>query len=171
MFGAGLIDSIPGGALHELSRLQFAQSGPIKGRVASGEGKFGWRAQTAELRSFVRGACANELGLQVSTNDQAVDPLDPSHVSPAPDLTIEQCDDLAAFVASLPTPKQRKPWNIEERKLWDAGSRLFAKTGCADCHTPKVARVEGIYSDLLLHDMGEELSDPVPTASRGSPRR
>ena len=31
--------------------------------------------------------------------------------------------------------------------------------GCADCHTPRLGSVEGIYSDLLLHDMGLELSD------------
>ena len=31
--------------------------------------------------------------------------------------------------------------------------------GCATCHTPKLGDVEGIYSDLLLHDMGPGLTD------------
>jgi CxxC motif-containing protein (DUF1111 family) len=29
--------------------------------------------------------------------------------------------------------------------------------GCADCHTPNVGPIEGLYSDLLLHRMGAEL--------------
>src|SRR5207253_8843473 len=31
--------------------------------------------------------------------------------------------------------------------------------GCAVCHRPKLGDVDGIYSDLLLHDMGRQLSD------------
>ena len=30
--------------------------------------------------------------------------------------------------------------------------------GCADCHREKLGDVDGIYSDLLLHDMGQSLS-------------
>jgi CxxC motif-containing protein (DUF1111 family) len=40
-----------------------------------------------------------------------------------------------------------------------AGKALFANVGCADCHTPKLGNVEGIYSDLLLHDMGPEMAE------------
>ena len=39
------------------------------------------------------------------------------------------------------------------------GRRLFAEVGCASCHTPSLGEVRGIYSDLLLHDMGQTLSD------------
>ena len=31
--------------------------------------------------------------------------------------------------------------------------------GCATCHTPKLGDVGGIYSDLLLHDLGPQLGD------------
>src|SRR5262249_19675873 len=31
--------------------------------------------------------------------------------------------------------------------------------GCAGCHAPQGGDVVGIYSDLLLHDMGQELGD------------
>ena len=40
-----------------------------------------------------------------------------------------------------------------------SGRALFARVGCAACHLPKLASVAGIYSDLLLHDMGPDLSD------------
>jgi hypothetical protein len=39
------------------------------------------------------------------------------------------------------------------------GRLLFAEVGCAGCHAPSLGRVRGIYSDLLLHDMGRSLSD------------
>jgi CxxC motif-containing protein (DUF1111 family) len=31
------------------------------------------------------------------------------------------------------------------------GEALFLSVGCADCHTPNLGGVEGLYSDLLLH--------------------
>ena len=37
------------------------------------------------------------------------------------------------------------------------GKNLFNTTGCADCHTPDVGNAQGIYSDLLLHRMGQPL--------------
>jgi CxxC motif-containing protein (DUF1111 family) len=39
------------------------------------------------------------------------------------------------------------------------GKRFFSQLGCAACHVPKLGNVEGIYSDLLLHDMGPRLAD------------
>ena len=56
------------------------------------------------------------------------------------------------------------------------GRRLFHSIGCASCHTPDLGPIRGIYSDLLLHDMGEELSDPGSydaddADSRDAPKR
>ena len=107
------------------------------------------------------GACANELGLQVPGNDQAVDPLDPAHKSPGFDLTEAQCDDLVAYVSGLPQPTQRKPVGFKAKESLTAGTYLFTHLGCAMCHMEKLGGVEGIYSDLLLHDMGPNLADPV----------
>src|SRR5207245_1572799 len=36
---------------------------------------------------------------------------------------------------------------------------VFESIGCATCHAPKLGDVSGLYSDLLLHDMGEASSD------------
>lgn len=52
-----------------------------------------------------------------------------------------------------------------------AGSALFAATGCAACHRPSfvLAAADGNpertifpFSDLLLHDLGDDLADGVP---------
>ena len=41
----------------------------------------------------------------------------------------------------------------------EEGRRLFVAVGCATCHMPSLGGVQGIFSDLLLHDMGQSLSD------------
>ena len=103
------------------------------------------------------GACANELGLQVPGQEQPINPLDPTHKSPGLDLTQEQCDDLTAFVGSFPPPTQAgEPANLKDSgSRVNAGEHLFNTTGCSACHgMERLGNVTGIYSDLLLHDMG-----------------
>jgi CxxC motif-containing protein (DUF1111 family) len=46
-----------------------------------------------------------------------------------------------------------------ETKYLHEGAVLFASVGCATCHTENLGDVVGIYSDLLLHDMGPNLGD------------
>jgi CxxC motif-containing protein (DUF1111 family) len=173
LFGAGLIDTIPDDVLRDIAKTQADKHGPIKGQVAVATGgragKFGWRGQTADLKEFVVGACANELGLQVPGHNQGIDPLDPTYRAPGLDLTQEQCDDLAAFVASLPRPQQRAPKNADERDAWQAGEHAFETVGCANCHVRTLGTVEGLYSDLLLHDLGPRLADPAGTNPSSSP--
>jgi CxxC motif-containing protein (DUF1111 family) len=44
------------------------------------------------------------------------------------------------------------------------GATVFRQTGCAACHTPSLPAPggeAGLYSDLLLHDMGPTLDDGV----------
>jgi CxxC motif-containing protein (DUF1111 family) len=120
-------------------------------------GRFGWKAQTASLKDFVESACAMELGLEVPTQHQARPPLDFSKKEQGLDLTQDECDALTAFVAGLPAPVERRvPAGGPDLA---AGRELFARVGCAACHLPKLGAVEGLYSDLLLHDMGADLAD------------
>jgi CxxC motif-containing protein (DUF1111 family) len=39
------------------------------------------------------------------------------------------------------------------------GEQVFNKIGCAACHIPNLGSVKGVFSDLLLHDMGGSLVD------------
>ena len=176
LFGAHLIDSIPDELIQQAAKEEAQRHNGIKGQVALSSdgkvGKFGWRGQTATLKQFVLGACANELGLQVPGNDQALDPLDPTHRSPGVDMTDAQCDDLVAYVASLPPPAQTRAKSQQKEHVL-AGAYMFNQAGCAGCHMRNLGGVEGIYSDLLLHDMGLNLADPVGanprTSSDGTP--
>jgi CxxC motif-containing protein (DUF1111 family) len=169
LFGARLIDEIPervilAGARNQRLKWGMAKAGdesaPVgrASRVADGRvGRFGWKGQMASLSDFVRAACANELGLGNPSHAQAVPLFAPNAKARGLDLTEQQCDQLTAFCASLPHPVERRPADVTEAKVAE-GKKLFAKVGCADCHTPKLGSVKGIYSDLLLHDMGQELA-------------
>jgi CxxC motif-containing protein (DUF1111 family) len=169
LFGANLIDEIADRDIIANERLEQVKWGmasfedesvPVGRalRLASGRvGHFGWKAQTASLSDFVQAACANELGLGNPGQAQPRPLGKPDYVPAGLDLTTEQCDQLSAFVASLPRPVERLPENSFDRDQAHAGKKLFRDAGCTDCHTPNLGSVDGIYSDLLLHRMGQPL--------------
>lgn len=150
-------------------REQQRQSPWISGRIprtdTGEEGWYGWRGQTQSLHDFVLNACAHELGLHVPGRAQPANPADPvrerTQVGKAKrlDLTEHQCRSLTEFIASLPRPQQWLPEGGEELALARAGELVFERIGCAACHPRALGEVTGLYSDLLLHDMGSSLSD------------
>jgi CxxC motif-containing protein (DUF1111 family) len=184
LFGAGLIDAIPDKVLDEVAAEQAKDSGngprgsagdfgglpainfgglSVRGRVArlkdGRAGRFGWKASVASLGEFTLQACSSELGLEVPGFARAAPPWKSDYKAPGIDLTREQCDTLTGFVASLPRPGVRPADSTEQAGAIERGRQLFASAGCAVCHRPKLGDVDGIYSDLLLHDMGRPLSD------------
>ena len=172
IFGSGLIDRIPEKVLEETAAAQALAAKqnekgvgviPVSGRVARLKdgrvGRFGWKAQVATLREFTLQACANEIGLEVPGFSQPALPWKAGYKAPGLDMTADECDSLIAFVASLDAPRQRRPESEQQKNDIDAGRKLFASVGCAACHQQKLGDVDGIYSDLLLHDMGKKLSD------------
>ena len=167
LFGAGLINSVPVSALVRIAgkqRREHPRSAGRIGRDPSGKaGRFGWRAQVSTLFDFVQEACANELGLEVPGHHQAFHPLGPTPRAVdierlRIDLTTSQCADMTAYVRSLPRPMRQFP---KDEGRSSEGEELFGKIGCAVCHQPSLENAPEIYSDLLLHDMGEALSDPI----------
>jgi CxxC motif-containing protein (DUF1111 family) len=169
LFGSKLIDEIPERVLLAQERREHihfmanANSDKLPVgralRLANGRvGRFGWKAQTATLSDFVQAACANELGLGNPGQAQPRPLTRPNYESPGLDLTQEQCDQLTAFCASLPRPSERLPDRSAARDEATAGENLFTSVGCTDCHTPNLGPIKGLYSDLLLHRMGQDLT-------------
>lgn len=160
LFGLGQIDAIPSEVLVEEASRQPAG---VRGRVNRGRegrvGRFGWKAQVATLHEFVRGACAGEIGLEVSGHSQPVSPVAPDKKAKGLDLGEPECDALVAYVRALPAPVAVDPAGPSGSPDIAAGRQLFAEVGCASCHAPSLGRVRGIYSDLLLHDLGQGLAD------------
>lgn len=169
LFGAKLINEIPDRVIlaneraQQLRRGMSAESGALVplGRAlrlpGNRLGRFGWKSQTASLSDFVQGACANELGLGNPTHTQARSFAQASYTAPGIDLTLDQCSQMTEFISSLSRPVEVVPSDGSSSDV-DHGRTLFSKIGCADCHQPDVGSVVGIYSDLLLHDMGDTLS-------------
>ncbi len=178
LFGVGLIDGIPDKVLEEVAAEQAKAAGdaprssgfrmgddmlPIRGRVARLKdglvGRFGWKGSVATLREFTLQACSSELGLEVPGLPRAAPPWKKNYKAPGIDLTREQCDTLTRFVASLPRPVERSLDSPAQASAIESGRKLFTSVGCTACHQQKLGDVDGIYSDLLLHDMGRQLSD------------
>ncbi|WP_430454265.1 di-heme oxidoredictase family protein [Rhodopirellula europaea] len=162
LYGRGLIEQIPLSRLAAVALSQARSSGGvISGQVA---GKYGWRGQVHTLSSFVAGACATELGLNVSdTVQQADDPADPRYSNDAADISMREVADLTSYVAGLPAP-QKQLLSLDDRKQVRRGEKVFSAIGCAVCHIADLQPARGIYSDLLLHDMGADLQDPFPAS-------
>ena len=160
LFGAGRIDSISSEVIIREAKWQPAE---VRGRVSRDRegrvGRFGWKAQVSRLHEFVRVACAGELGLEVPGHSQSISPLAPLDRAKGLDLTEPECDALVSFVRGLPAPVAIDPDGPQGSQAMVEGRQLFAEVGCASCHTPSLGDVRGIYSDLLLHEMGQTLSD------------
>jgi CxxC motif-containing protein (DUF1111 family) len=160
LFGSGLIDDIPDAALLAAEKRDFPAFPEIRGRVSrlrnGGVGRFGWKAQTSKLRDFVLAACANELGLEVPGHHQPslapTTAFDPSKVKL--DMDAGECNLLVRFVANLPRPVFTP---VSDTAI--GGRAVFSTIGCATCHAPSMGQVDGLYSDLLLHDLGDRIRD------------
>ena len=71
------------------------------------------------------------------------------------DLPKQRLDAIAFYLSNLKIPYS----DITQKE----GEKLFSSIGCVKCHTPSFELENGYkikpFSDLLLHDMGEDLSD------------
>jgi RNA polymerase sigma factor (sigma-70 family) len=163
LFGAGLIDAIPDEAIEAAAKRRLPNSSTVRGRVSrlnDGRiGRYGWKAQTATLKEFVLSAAAGEMGLEVPGRHQAADPCLPGIGATGLDMDEAECDALTNYVRNLPAPSAIEPANDLESAQIKSGEEAFRAIGCTHCHMPKLGGIDGIYSDLLLHDMGPQLTD------------
>jgi CxxC motif-containing protein (DUF1111 family) len=169
LFGASVIDAIPDAAILANERNQRSTLGLLAlngeqlpaGRAAKLSrkriGKFGWKANIGNLSEFVRVACANELGLSNPLQAQPASLSQPEYRPRGLDLTDQQCDQMTAYIASLSRPREVIPSSVAEAARAGAGKKHFKQIGCINCHTADLAEAQGLYSDLLLHEMGEGL--------------
>ncbi|MFT4002371.1 MAG: di-heme oxidoredictase family protein [Rhizobium sp.] len=147
-------------------------------------GRFGWKAQNATVRDQVADAFSADIGISTPdrpnahgdcTDREARCLVMPTGVqkrlgdTEAPDPVLP----LVTFYSeNLAVPARRTAGASDVLH----GKDMFYRSGCTACHTPKFVTRDGIkdkdgkdspqafqliwpYSDFLLHDMGEGLSD------------
>ncbi len=159
LFGLGLIDRIAPQQLAILAERQASKSGgKITGRVA---GKFGWQGQSSSLSLFVESACAGELGLNQESLAQTPDHADHTYVNPSLDMWPGEALKISSYISTMPRPLEAKS-DLEKNQHVRDGEKIFNSVGCVACHVADVRPATGIFSDLLLHDMGERLQGPSP---------
>jgi len=169
--GAGLLAAVPESDI--LSRVSDNAEG-VSGRAAWIEdrggmrrlGRFGWKATEPDLGSQIDIAFSRDLGLSTEGHPDssgectasqnacrdAPHGAETGEVEIGPEITALIEDFLRT--APPPVPRSSSP----------EGEALFVQTGCGACHA--VLRLEDgtevrAYTDLLLHDMGEDLNDGI----------
>lgn len=130
-------------------------------------GRFGWKATVATLEEQSMRALSLDIGLgtrrfPAAAGDctaaqqqclQAAGPL-----TPEPEVSDQIVLLLLTYLTALPPPQTQHD---------GAGAQTFGALGCAQCHVPELAGPSGMlraWSDLLVHDMGPGLADPLPAA-------
>lgn len=183
VFGRGYIEAVADRSILENAKRARRPGSPISGRVALLDqgpgispkiGRLGLKARSPDLLSFTADALLGDMGL--TSSYQPVEPANPSGVTDDSkaglDVTDEQVGLLADYVRLLVLPERKLPQDPR-------GARLFATLECSECHVPSLrtradaevpmlADIDApIYSDLLLHDMGEGLSDGITEGAAG----
>lgn len=179
LYGRGMMEAIPDETLLRLADPDDLDGDGISGRVGSdAEGRIGRflrKASVATLHDAAAGSLIVELGLTtpLAPEEQVFLPGGfPPEADPKPDpeLQADVASAIADFMRFLAPPAPDAPDDPLEAAQAQEGARLFDEIGCARCHVPVLVTGEhevealsvkpvALYSDLLLHDMGEELAD------------
>jgi CxxC motif-containing protein (DUF1111 family) len=207
-FGAGLMEAIPDSAIlaNQASSMQSKialgirgrANFTVSGRTISGQtnnngndgtiARFGWKAQNKSLLLFSGEAYNVEMGISNELFQTERDETTACQTAAVPNgitdadaatpvqamSSIERFSHFMRFLAP-PTPSTDTPGGATSIAN---GKTLFARVGCAFCHTPSfntgdyaVAALRNqnvaLFSDLLVHDMGVGLADGVSQGSAG----
>ncbi len=137
-------------------------------------GRFGRKAQVSSLFQQTVVAYHQDMGVTSDAlSSENINPLTPASL-PDPDRANDpevgggQVNDVMQYMRMLAPPTPGEATAERQR-----GQTLFASVGCASCHIPSLRagthEIEAIsnrdvllYSDLLLHDLGDALADNRP---------
>ncbi len=180
VFGLGLLEAVPENVITAKADESDADKDGISGRPnyvfdvvnkRSAIGRFGLKCNMPNLHQQNAGAYNGDMGVTSSVfpdeNSLGQVQAIPAHTPEVDDKTL---DAVVHYTRTLAVPARRNS-NDETVKR---GKQLFLQANCAGCHTPtlttgtmdKLPEVSNQtihpYTDLLLHDLGDELSDGRP---------
>ena len=186
VLGRGYMEAVADSEIQRVADEQAASGGVIQGRInhviyasepnpdtsffayKKGDtliGRFGVKARIATLDDFTADALNGDMGI--------TSPLRPTEFAnpdgltddgkPGIDITADSVNSRAMYMRLLAIPKRATGH--------DAGAALFAQVHCDTCHVPTLhtradypiavlADIDApVYTDFLLHDMGDALAD------------
>ena len=135
-------------------------------------GRFGWKAGKSSLLEQNAAAFNHDIGLtnELITEEECTKvQIDCLHLMSSSDISSQILTRVTEYTKLLAVPSVRN-FNSEQYKK---GKVLFKKLNCTGCHTPSFTTSDHSkisvlnnqeiypYTDLLLHDMGEGLSDDL----------
>jgi CxxC motif-containing protein (DUF1111 family) len=151
-------------------------------------GRFGWKANQPNLRQQTAAAFLGDIGATTYMFPEENCPpvqrqcLDVPSASKCggqggctgnafrPEVIPSRLNNITLYLQTLAVPARR---NVSDPGVL-RGEQLFGQANCSACHTPELKTgsktaipaaanvVIHPYTDLLLHDMGEELADGRP---------
>jgi CxxC motif-containing protein (DUF1111 family) len=192
VFGLGLIEAIPVDRILSYADPNDVNADGISGRPhwvtpapwvpvtepGSGRlprlGRFTRTARVSTIFEQVTDAYHKDMGITSeflafeNVNLMARTPTLAFDRTPDPEVTADQIQQVVFYVRTLAPPE---PGEMTAQRR--DGESVFEEIGCATCHVPEMKtgphaisalseKPVRLYSDLLLHDMGDGLSDRVP---------
>jgi len=150
-------------------------------------GRFGWKANQPNLRQQTAAAFLGDIGAtshffpEENCPSVQVQCLDVPSASKCggqggctgnyrPEVVPSRLNNITLYLQALAVPARR---NVDDAEV-KRGEALFAQANCDACHVSRletgskaaIAAASNLvihpYTDLLLHDMGEELADGRP---------
>jgi CxxC motif-containing protein (DUF1111 family) len=180
VFGLGLLEAIDDSDILALADENDSDNDGISGKpnkVWDEEkhktvlGRFGWKANNPDLLQQSAGAYNEDMGVtnfvfQKENGYGQKQGIESDHY----DVTDSLLQCVVFYIKTLAVPARR---NANDTEVVH-GKAMFVEAGCASCHIPKQRTKTDVafpeissqsiypYTDLLLHDMGEDLADHRP---------
>ncbi len=183
IFGMGLLEAVPDETLIEIAKKQTEHG--ISGRIntvwdpylkQTRSGRFGWKANVASIRVQIASAFLGDIGATTSIfiEDNCTTVQDlclAATPNNRPEVIDVNWDETEFWTQGLAVPARR---NVNDPDF-KRGEVLFEQAKCSVCHVPTMKTATEFknlpqlanqtfhaYTDLLIHDMGEGLSDGRP---------
>ena len=183
VFGLGLLEAVPEKDILARADANDSDNDGISGRPNFVEnvetsklqlGRFGWKANKANIRQQVAGAFNGDIGITTSVfpKENCPDIQKECKAAPnggSPEVSDDFLKRIVNYNRTLAVPVAR---NLSDKTVI-RGEDLFITSKCSLCHVPTMKTGESDipqlanqvihpFTDMLLHDMGEALADNRP---------
>ena len=181
VFGLGLLESISVSDLQNLEDEFDSDGDGISGKLnmvwninqqSSTIGRFGWKAENPSSLQQTADAYHQDMGITTNLfpDENCIEQDNCNGDDGVVDITDEVLEATSFYFQTLAVPAPRN----YDSEQFISGLSLFDEIGCSACHVSSFVTSDVVmkelsnqkifpYTDLLLHDMGEDLTDNRPS--------